>query len=142
MIIDGKPYISGETMCALVGWTDENFSIPSRKPVLDRFNKVKVDREWWFCQKEVYEYCEEKAAKARMLYEVQALVMFILDELESIETKYTISKKLGFAGSNPHTIMNTWLKNTMYTKTVARVLVMAKKNYPDLLAKYDREYAA
>jgi hypothetical protein len=56
--------------------------------------------------------------------------------------KTKVAELLGFHGKNKLAIMNTWLKNTIYTKTVAKVLVCAYKNFPQYIAQFDKEYAA
>jgi hypothetical protein len=51
--------------------------------------------------------------------------------------KKQVAKLLGFKGPHSSSLLNTWLANTTYTKTVARVLVLANKHFPHYIKEFD-----
>lgn len=140
MIIDGKAYVNSERLAYLLGWNDGNISIGVRRQKIAHLTKIKVGKEFYFLQSDVYKMVSEIEAKSRLLCDVQSLVMYILDNTD--DTKREVALKLGFSKAHPNATMDTWLKNTTYTKVCARVLVLAKIHYPNLLYKFDEEFVA
>jgi predicted XRE-type DNA-binding protein len=136
MILNGKAWLTKRRAMELLGYDPEhNIDVPTYKKMFAQIEKLKVGKKLYFLQSDVYKILEEKEAKSQLLCQVQSLVMYILDNTQM--NKKQVAKLLGFKGPHSSSLLNTWLANTTYTKTVARVLVLANKHFPHYIKQFD-----